>query len=145
MAIRTLTAANSILMIGITNLYVTPQQIQGYSTESAFDIDAVEGAETMMGVDGKLSGGFVPTPKKMTITLQADSASNDIFDNWAQAQEVARELYFAFGSITIPGLRKKWTLTKGILSSYKPLAGVAKVLQPRPYAITWEATSPAPL
>jgi len=142
---RSLTAANAILLIGVVGLYDSPQQIQGFSTDDAFDVDAIEGAETMMGVDGRMSAGFVPRERKMSIVLQADSLSNDFFDNWARAQEVGRSLYWANGSIAIPANRKKYTLTNGILSSYKPLPGVKKVLQPRTHVITWEASSPAPM
>jgi hypothetical protein len=142
--LRTLTAANAILLLSVTGLYVTPQRIQGFSTDDAFDVDTVEGAETMMGVDGLLSGGYVPKERKMTVTLQADSLSNDFFDNWVSAQDVVRELYIANGSIAIPSLSKKYTLTRGILSSYKPLAGVKKTLQARPFVITWQAVQPAP-
>lgn len=141
---RTLTAANAILLLGISGLYSTPQRVQGFSTEDAFDVDPVDAAETMMGVDGVLSGGFIPQPRKMTITLQADSLSNDLFDNWAGAQDVAREIYYANGSIAIPGVGRKYTLSRGILTNYKPLAGVKKVLQARPFVITWQAISPAP-
>jgi hypothetical protein len=144
MARRNLTAANAILLLSVTGLYLTPQRIQGFSTDDAFDVESVEGAEVMMGVDGLLSGGFIPKERKMTITLQADSLSNDFFDNWVSAQDVARELYIANGSVAIPSLSKKYTLTRGILTTYKPLAGVKKVLQPRSFGITWQAVAPAP-
>ncbi len=145
MATKTITAANSVFMLSITGLYVTPQRLQGYSADAAFDTDAVEPAETMMGVDGKMSAGFVPTMTKQTITLQADSPSCAVFETWLAAMKSAREVLFANGTVSLPSVGRKYTMTKGVLSSYPAISGVRKVLQPRAFAITWEDISPAPL
>lgn len=144
MATKTLTAANSVFMLSITGLYVTPQRLQGYSADAAFDTDAIEPAEVMMGVDGKMSAGYVPVVTPQTITLQADSASNTLFDTWAAAQKAAREILYANATIALPSLGRKYTMTKGVLTSYPAIAGVRKVLQPRAFRITWEDVSPAP-
>jgi hypothetical protein len=143
-AVRTLTAANSVLLLTIPGLFNSPQRIQGFATDDAFDTEAVEPAETMMGVDGVLSAGYVPVPYKMTIVLQGDSASNNLFDTWAQSQKIAREVLRVSGNITLVSVGRTYALTRGILTSYKPMSGVKKVLQSRSYGITWEDVSPAP-
>lgn len=141
----TLTAANSIYMLTVIGLFDTPQQLQGFSADDMWDTDAVESVETLMGVDGILSGGWVPTPKKQMISLQADSASNLIFDAWATAQESARELYIAGGIIRLPGIRTSYALVKGFLTTYRPMPPVKKILQPRQYGVTWGSILPAPI
>ncbi len=141
----TLTAANSILTLAIAGLYPVPQLIQGYATDDAFAFPDVKPGEAMMGVDGKLSGGFLPYPTEQDITLQADSASNVIFDDWLAAQNAAKEIYIANAIVIYPAISKQFTFTKGILTMTSPLATAKKLLQPRRYHITWESCSPAPL
>jgi hypothetical protein len=141
----TLTAANSVFLLTIIGLFNVPQQLQGFATDDMWDTDAVESAELLMGVDGVLSAGWIPTAKKQTITLQADSASNLLFDGWATAQESARELYVAGGVIRLPGVNTSYALLRGFLTSYRPLPPVKKILQPRQYGITWNSILPAPI
>lgn len=140
----TITSANSALTLQIEGLYPVPQSIQGYATDDAFAADDVTNVETMMGVDGKLSGGFTPQPTKLTITLQADSASNDVFDNWIAAQKAARETYISNAAISLPGTRGKYIFTRGFLTSNSSMPGAKKVLQPRKFEITFESCSKAP-
>lgn len=140
----TLTNANSALAIQIVGLYPIAQAIQGYSTDDAFSVDDIEPAEVMMGTDGFLSGGYVPVPKKLTLTLQADSASNAVFDNWLSAQDAAKEIYISNATISLQGTGDKFAFTRGILTSATPMATGKKVLQPRKFTITFQSLSKAP-
>ena len=141
---RTLTTANSAFALQIDGLYPIPQSIQGYATDDSFAADDVEPAEVMMGVDGRLSGGFVPYPTKLNVTLQADSESNDIFDNWLAAQTAAKEIYIANAVIILQGNGGKYAFTRGIMTSASPMAGSKKVLQPRKFVITFESCTKSP-
>lgn len=141
----TLTTANSVFALAIAGLYPVAQILQGYSTDDAFSADDIAPAEVMMGVDGKLSGGFVPVPRPQTIMLQADSVSNQIFDDWQAAQESARELYIATAIISLQGTSQKYALNRGILTSYSPMPAAKKVLQPRKYVITFESVTLSPI
>lgn len=142
---RTLTAANSVYMLAVAGLYPVAQQLQGYATDDAFATEAQEIADVQMGVDGIMSAGYVPQPTRQSIMIQADSASGAIFDNWANAMRTAREILRASATIYIPSIGKKYTLTRGVLTSYVPIPGVKKVLQSRTFMITWESVAPAPL
>lgn len=141
----TLTAANSVYMLTIIGLFDVPQQLQGFAADDMWDTDAVESAELLLGVDGVLSAGWVPTMKKQTISIQADSASNLLFDGWATAQESARELYVAGATIRLPGVATSYALVRGFLTSYRPMPPVKKILQPRQYGVTWNLILPAPI
>lgn len=141
---KTLTTANSVFALAIASLYPVPQILQGYSADDAFSADDIAPAEVLMGVDGKLSGGYTPVPVPMSILLQADSDSNQIFDDWQSAQQAAKEIYYASGLVTLQGTGEKWTLTRGILTSYKPMPDAKKILQPRKYVITWESAVKVP-
>ncbi len=138
-----ITSANAVYTLSITALYNTAQQLQGFAADEIFSTDPLESAEVMMGVDGILSAGFVFVPVKQMIALQADSASNALFENWWSSQQQIKDVYFANGQITLPSIGRKFTLTQGVLSTYPSVADAKKVLQPRKYGITWQSIVPA--
>jgi hypothetical protein len=96
-----------------------------------------------MGVDGKLSGGFVHVEIPQSITLQADSNSFFLFDQWWLQQQLNKTTYTATGTIILRSVGVKWNLIKGFLTSYAPMPDAKKLLQPRKFQITWETISPA--
>ncbi len=140
-----ITSANAVFMLGITSLFPTPQQVQGFSTDAAFETDAIEAAEVMKGVDGFMSAGWVPTMNRMTVNLQADSSSGSLFDAWIQANKAARNIYFANGIITLVSTGNEYNLIQGVLTSYPPIPPARRVLQPRAFVITWSDISPVPV
>jgi hypothetical protein len=140
----TLTSANSILSIAVTGLFNSPQTIQGYAVDDAFESESVAQSEVLMGVDGRLSGGKVFTPYKMSIHLQADSPSIGIFDAWRNTQDAVIDVFTAQGSIIIPGTGRVYTLQKGFLTMAPAFPDVKKILQPMAFEITWERIIAAP-
>ena len=140
-----ITSANSILMLGVTSLFAVPQQIQGFATDDMFDFDVMERAEAQMGVDGRLTGGWVAVPLSGSLSLQGDSPSNDFFDAWNGAQVAQRDIYYGFGTLTLPSLGKKYTFPKGILRTFQPIVSAGKTFKPRKFAITREGYTPAPI
>jgi hypothetical protein len=141
MSDTTITSANSVFTIVVPGLFPAPVQLRGYATDRAFTTEAVDLAEVQMGVDGRMTAGFVPNPVKQTITLQADSPSKDIFTVLIQAMKTAREVYFVSGSIALPSTGEAFTLTRGILTNAKQIPDAQKVLQPVDYVITWESVN----
>lgn len=139
----TITSANSVFMLAVGLVFPVPQKIEGYSTDDAFSVEANEPTENIMGVDGKMSSGFIPTMKITTISIQADSPSLFLFETWAAAQETAREVFRANGTIQLPSIGRKYALTNGSLSSVKLFPDAKKTLQPVQFRITWESISPA--
>lgn len=139
MADTTITSANSVFTLTVAGLYPSPVQLRGYATDRAFTTEAVDLAEVQMGVDGRMTAGFVPNPVKQTVTLQADSPSKDIFTGLIQAMKTAREIYWISGSISLPSTGEVFTLRRGILTNAKQIPDAQKVLQPVDYQITWES------
>jgi hypothetical protein len=135
----TITSANSVFMIVVDSIYPNPIQLQGYATDKAFVTDSLEIAETLMGVDGRMSAGYVPNPTKQTITLQADSPSKEIFNYLVQTMKTAREVFFISGTLILPATGESFTLNRGILTTVKQIPDAQKLLQPQDYIITWES------
>lgn len=140
----TLTSANATVFLGINVLFPNAIQIQGFATDDISETQPIPSAETMMGVDGKQSGGFVYVSVPWTIALQADSASNAVFDTWWAQQQLNRDLYWAFGSVQIPSLGTQFTMNRGALVEYIPMPNLKKLAQPRRYRINWESIVPTP-
>lgn len=142
--VGTLTSANAILTLAIPGLFDFPVQIQGFATDAISDTDGVQPSETMMGVDGNLSAGWIPVPIVQNYNLQGDSDSIDVFEQWYSTQQQIRELLPANGMMIVTAVSKKYTMTRGFLSGYIPTALLQKVIQPRRFSITWESVTPAP-
>lgn len=138
-----LTAANVVLAISVANLFDTPVQIQGFASDEAFDFTDVESSETVMGVDGILSAGWLPKELMQAISLQADSSSNQFFEDWYGNQQQARDLLIASGTVTYPSVGKQYNLVRGFLKGYSPAPKAGKILQPRKYSIVWNYIQPS--
>jgi len=145
MANNTITSADAVFLLSVDQLYPDAQLLQGYMADRAFETDAVEIAELVLGVDGNLSAGFVPYMVKTTISIMPDSPSSDIFENWIEAERQGRVKLTAQGSITLPATGRQYTLTDGYLTTITAVPAAARVLQGRPFVITWNTISVAPL
>lgn len=144
----TITSANSKLSFTVRSnagIVVGPFTCQGYASDDAFVTEVVDSAEAVMGVDGRMSAGFTPYITRQTITLQADSPSIDLFEAWLGAQQVLKDVLFADGVLSLPGLQKSYALIKGVLTRITPIPQAKRVLQPVTYEIAWETVQPAPL
>jgi hypothetical protein len=134
----TLTSANATLAIAVAGIFSSPQVIQGYATDDAFDSESVAQSEVMMGVDGIMSAGKVFTPYKMTIHLLPSSPSMSLFETWRNQQDAQVDVFRADGSITIPSIGRIYTLQKGFLTSAPAFPSAKKMLAPIAFEITWE-------
>lgn len=137
-----ITSANAVVMLSITTLFPAPVQLSGFAMDDIFDVGELESVETYMGVDGKLSAGFVYKEVDQNIALQADSSSMPLFDTWWATMQASRQVFFANGIVTLSALGQKWAMTNGVLKRYKPMPDAKKLLQPRKFGVTWESISP---
>lgn len=140
-----ITSANAVIMLAVPGVFPTPQQIQNFSADDIYSNDPIQTNEVSMGVDGRLAAGFVFNPVQWSINLMADSISNDFFDQWYQAMVLAVDTYRSNGTIWLKSINKKFDLSNGALTTYRPMADAAKTLRPRTHVITWERVSPAPV
>lgn len=140
-----ITAANAVFLLSIPGLVPIPVQLQGFAADDIFGTDPLNPVETQMGVDGVLSGGFVNIPTRQNITLQADSASNLVFDNWNAAQIAQKDTFIAFGSVWLTSIGRKWALSVGFLTEYPGIQSAGRTLRQRRYGITWQNSLPAPI
>lgn len=136
MARKTITSANSILTVAVEGLYAGVR-IQGFSTDMAFDMEPQQIAETMMGVDAKMSAGFVPQIFPMNIQLQADSDSIEVFDTIYLYTQSRREITWLTATLEVPATRKSYAFSDGVLKNYAPFATHNRVQAPQRFTIDW--------
>lgn len=141
---RTLTSANAVLLLSVAGLFDSAQRIQGFTSDDITDTETIQPKQTSMGLDGRLSAGFVPVAVRQNITLQGDSKSNDFFESWLEAEKAAREAYIAGGLLIVSATQRSYTMIRGFLLSIPQTPALRNVVQPRRYAIEWESISPAP-
>jgi hypothetical protein len=137
-----ITAANAIVIFTIPNVLLAPVQLQGFAADDIFDTEPLEAAETLMGVDGILSAGFVFVPVPQSYTLQADSASNAVFDAWWTQEQANKTKFPASGQVKLLSIGTKWALTNGFLVTYPVMPNAGRTLKPRKFMVRWQSAFP---
>lgn len=145
MAERSITSADAVFILSSADFSLASTALEGYAADAAFAMDNADTAETQLGVDGKLSAGWIPRSYNQTITLQADSPSSGIFEALVAAQDATRNVFRLNAVITLSGNQRSYTLTRGVLKNYTAMPGAQRVLQPRTYVIEWERVLAVPL
>ena len=132
-----ITSANATFFLTIPGVYPAPVQLQGFGVDDAFAPDAVDIAETQVGVDGYGVGGFMPVPVPMTIRLLASSPSIVVFENWFEAMVLQNDVLAAIGVISQPSVNRKYVMPNGIFQRLISMAQARKILENREFRITW--------
>jgi hypothetical protein len=140
-----LTSANVVIMLTIPRVFNQPQQLQQFTVDDVADVDSLTVAQTEMGVDGILSAGFVYEAVKYTYSIQANSPSCFVFDQWQAAQYATQDVFEANGLMILKSIGTKWNWTRGFLTDWKPAPDIKKTLKERKFGITWQSVSPQPV
>jgi len=138
MAGNTITSADAIFALTVTNLYSSAQTLEGYAADAMFALGDTEMAVTVRGADGKLSGGFVFGQYLQTITIMPDSPSREIFETWQLTSQTSKAVFRCNATIILPAIGRKYTLTNGVLVRVKAIPDAQRVLQAATYQIDWE-------
>lgn len=141
----TITAANSSFALTVPDVFPVPQLLQGYAADDAFTQEAFDLTETRMGVDGVLSGGYTPSPKRLTVMLQPDSIALDVFLNWKAAIEANKETLIGNAVIAMPSIGKAFTLGKIFFKNSQGMPTAKKVLEPFPAVLEYQDLTAAPI
>lgn len=144
-SIGSITAADAVFTLQIAGLFSSPQQIQQFDVDDAFDSEAVENAEIVKGVDNFIAAGWKPTMPKLNIALMANSPSNSIFDQWFQYEQQYKTKLVAQGVITLPGISMQFTLLNAFLFGYMHLPPVKTTLKGRKHVLILDDIPYSPL
>ncbi|MCR2795509.1 hypothetical protein NQ094_05595 [Enterobacter kobei] len=136
---NTITSADSIFALTVTNLFPSAQTLEGYAADAMFALGDTEMAVSVRGADGKLSGGFVFGEYLQTITIMPDSPSRDLFETWQLTSLTSKAVFRCNATIILPAISRKFTLTNGILQRVKAIPDAQRVLQAMTFQISWES------
>ncbi|WP_336683282.1 phage tail fiber protein [Enterobacter cloacae] len=136
---NTITSADSIFALTVTNLFPSAQTLEGYAADAMFALGDTEMAVSVRGADGKLSGGFVYGEYLQTITIMPDSPSRDLFETWQLTSLTSKAVFRCNATIILPAISRKFTLTNGILQRVKAIPDAQRVLQAMTFQINWES------
>ncbi|WFD61218.1 virion structural protein [Acinetobacter phage XC1] len=78
---NTITSANTVISMRCAGIYDDWITLEGAQTDAFLSFEDVTFAQTEVGVDGKLSMGFIPHKTNSTISLAANSKSVMVFEN----------------------------------------------------------------
>lgn len=136
---NTITSADSIFALTVTNLFPSAQTLEGYAADAMFALGDTEMAVSVRGADGKLSGGFVFGEYLQTITIMPDSSSRELFETWQLTSLTSKAVFRCNATIILPAISRKFTLTNGILQRVKAIPDAQRVLQAMTFQINWES------
>lgn len=125
-----ITSANAKLILTVDELFPQGIELQQFSADQSFSPDAVQIAETRMGVDGFMAAGMTPNIKQVTITLEASSPSRKPLTTLYKAMDVNRKIYNCTLTARIPSIGSTYVWSNGVLQSGAPAAASQKVLAP---------------
>lgn len=139
-----ITSANAVFSLTVKDAGIAAN-LQGFSADDIFDTEQVEAGEAVIGVDGNLSTGFVYALIKQSISLQADSPSIVLFENWYGQERAAVDKYLASATVTLKSINRRFILTNGTLLTYSAMPDAKKLLSPRKFGLAWQSVLPAPM
>lgn len=141
---KDITSANSSVYL-FASLFPAGLKFENFSADSAWASDNYETVEHRMGVDGHMAAGYTPVEKTITFTLEANSPTLDGLDLLLQTTEVSKTPIFGQMVITLPSLKRTFTLVNCILTSFKLLPDAERVLAPREATFVCESITSLPL
>lgn len=145
MAGKTITSADAVITITVPDLFDAPIQLQQFSADNVFATESLASAEVVMGIDGYMTAGFVYVPIPMNIELLADSDSVEFFDQWWQANQRAKTVYYGEATVLLPAINTQYSLTRGVLNGFPAMPDAAKTLRARRFGLVWNTIQAAPI
>lgn len=135
---KQITAANVKMVLVADILYPTGKNIDGFANDSLRSLDDLTLSESVMGVDGKLSHGFVKNPVTINLDLMPDQQGYKTFDNISQHMRTFNTILTLSLTIIDPTLNKKYTLTNGALTSWKAMPDATSTMQASTATMTFQ-------
>ncbi len=139
-----ITSANAIVILTVPGV-IPGVQLQQFSADDIYDLENFKMTENVMGADGVLSSGLIYEMVKQTFSLQPNSPSFILFEQWYQAQLRLNDVIAGSITTTLPAVGWTYIQAKGFLESGSPGPSAGKILKPRKFTTVWERVIGAPI
>jgi hypothetical protein len=133
-----ITSANAKLILTCEELYPSGVEVMMFSTNQAVSSDALQTAETRMGVDGHMAAGYVPNIKSVTVQLEASSPSRRYFQTIHKAMIANQRIYKVSLTAIIPSIGEEVIWSEGVLQNGSITSTAARVLEPTSWVMHFE-------
>ncbi len=133
-----ITSANAELVLTVEDIFPSGIVLQMFGTDQAINMDAVDIAETRMGVDGKLVAGYTPVIYPVTVTLEAASPSRFNLSTLWEAMAANKRVYSCGLICTLPSVGERLTWSRGVLKNGVVVPPLQKVLGPTTWLLHFE-------
>ncbi|MEE8658522.1 Structural protein [Acetobacteraceae bacterium EV16G] len=143
MAQSFITSADAIFTLTIQPLFSAPITLENWGTDRAWEVSSYAATDSRMSIDGYLNKGFQHRPVEMSLTLEANSPSNAVFEAIEEYQKAMTTVVILGGELRLPGLHRKYTFDDGHVIGMTPLPGGASMLEARTYNLRWRRIIPA--
>ena len=140
-----ITSANSTLIITVSALAIASVAMEGYAVDNAWALDDAETAVAQVGVDAKMTAGWVPRLNPLTLSFAPNSPSVATLSAIITAQDTNMTIYTLQGVLSCPPVSKSWTLSNGVLTRGKIIPDGSRILGPQSFQLTFESARPAVL
>jgi hypothetical protein len=138
MANRNITSANASSVLTVEGLFPAGIQLQQFSTDQAVSSDAIQVAETRLGVDGKLVAGYTPGILVVNISLEASSPSTEYLNKLYDAMVTGKTIFMCSLVSVVPSIKTVFTWLDGVLQTGTPIPAQKKVLDPTLWTFHFE-------
>jgi hypothetical protein len=136
---RSLTSLDVVLILTIPGVYPQGVYLQGFAADDIFDLSSYKPNVTKMGVDGIVSAAHQYQPRVMKIHIEGSSDSQQVFDDWAAAENTPPvDAIPASMTAIFQANGQEYTCTRGFLTDYKDAPDAKKTLGSLTYEITWQ-------
>lgn len=133
-----ITSANAELILTVADIFPSGIVLQMFGTDQSYNMDAVDIAETRMGVDGKMVAGYVPVIYPVTITLEASSPSRFSLSTVWEAMKTNRKIYVCNLICTLPSVGERLSWSGGVLKNGQVVPSGQKTLGPTNWSFDFE-------
>ncbi len=136
-----ITSANATGVLIVETIFPSGIVLENFGTDQALAQDEETIANATMGVDGKLSASFKPSPKNVTLTFSAGADARESFEAVKATMEATKTPYWCTLVFTIPSISKAYTYTGGVMTGATGIPNVKAELEQVNYKFVFEKLS----
>lgn len=136
-----ITSANATGVLVVKDLFPNGIVLENFGTDQILSQDEETFGNATMGVDGKLSVSYKPSPKNVTLTFSAASPSCESLDAVKTTIEANKRQYECTLVFTLPSLSKAYTYSGGVMTGASGIPNVKAELEQVNYKFTFEKRS----
>ena len=125
------TSANVQIILACEDLYPSGVKLEGFSADSVMTADGVDQSENRRGVDGRMVSGVVKNIQPVSIVLEANSPSLEVFETIRDAMSANCKPYELTLTVFVPALEKTIVFRRGALKNGPNLRAFRRPFSPR--------------